>query len=442
MNISQNSPAFNLKAVLQETGIRPHTLRAWERRYGLPQPERTSGGHRLYSQRDVDIVKWLMSRQEEGLTISRAVELWLNLVNKGENPLDLATYHTEDYPIYTDQGATLTNIRQEWINCCLNFDETAAERVLAQAFAIYPVEMVCLEILQAGVAHIGNLWYQNKASVQQEHFISSLTVKRLNALLAATPIPNRIGRILVAAPPREEHAIPILLLSLLLRYRGWKVIYLGANVPVARLESTVDLVKPDLVVLAAQQLSTVASLLEVTQILHRKGVPVAFGGLMFNRAPSLRKRIPGYFLGESLEGAVQVINQIMTFNSPIPNPESSSNVYKGTLSHYRSQYPLIEMDAWQAISENGIPYEYVADTNTRLSEAIIAAMNLGEIEYVNTEIDWTHQLICNYGISTDWQVEYFTAYRCAVDKHLNGAGSAIVECLNNAITRFEESPCM
>jgi DNA-binding transcriptional MerR regulator len=59
---TQQTPTFNLKAVLKETGLKPDTLRAWERRYGLPQPERSPGGHRLYSQRDIDIIKWLMTR--------------------------------------------------------------------------------------------------------------------------------------------------------------------------------------------------------------------------------------------------------------------------------------------------------------------------------------------------------------------------------------------
>jgi DNA-binding transcriptional MerR regulator len=70
------TPTFNLKAVIQETGLKPDTLRAWERRYGLPSPKRTPGGHRLYSGRDIDMLKWLIARQEEGLSISRAVELW------------------------------------------------------------------------------------------------------------------------------------------------------------------------------------------------------------------------------------------------------------------------------------------------------------------------------------------------------------------------------
>ena len=62
--------------MLKETGIAADTLRAWERRYGLPKPERTSGGHRLYSQYDIQTIKWLMARQAEGLSISRAVEAW------------------------------------------------------------------------------------------------------------------------------------------------------------------------------------------------------------------------------------------------------------------------------------------------------------------------------------------------------------------------------
>ena len=54
------TPAFNLKVVLKETGLGADTLRAWERRYGLPVPNRSAGGHRLYSQSDIETIKWLM----------------------------------------------------------------------------------------------------------------------------------------------------------------------------------------------------------------------------------------------------------------------------------------------------------------------------------------------------------------------------------------------
>src|SRR5512145_2746366 len=81
------TPAFNLKVVLKETGIAADTLRAWERRYGLPMPQRSAAGHRLYSQRDIETIKWLLKRQAEGLSISRAVDLWNEQMASGSDPL-------------------------------------------------------------------------------------------------------------------------------------------------------------------------------------------------------------------------------------------------------------------------------------------------------------------------------------------------------------------
>ena len=61
---TSKTPAYNLKVVVRETGIKPDTLRSWERRYGLPKPQRTPGRHRLYSQYDIEMIKWLMERQK------------------------------------------------------------------------------------------------------------------------------------------------------------------------------------------------------------------------------------------------------------------------------------------------------------------------------------------------------------------------------------------
>ena len=77
--LNDDVPIFNLRAVVQETGIKPDTLRAWERRYGLPIPKRTEGGHRLYSRRDIETVKWLLAQRKAGLGISKAVALWKQL---------------------------------------------------------------------------------------------------------------------------------------------------------------------------------------------------------------------------------------------------------------------------------------------------------------------------------------------------------------------------
>ena len=74
--MSDTTPIYNLKAVMNEVGLSASTLRAWELRYGLPKPRRTAGGHRLYSKQDIEMLKWLVERQKEGLSISQAVEMW------------------------------------------------------------------------------------------------------------------------------------------------------------------------------------------------------------------------------------------------------------------------------------------------------------------------------------------------------------------------------
>ena len=147
------TPTFNLKVVLKETGLAADTLRAWERRYGLPVPQRTPGAHRLYSERDIETIKWLMARQAEGLSISRAVDLWNENLASGRDPLaGLApsTFTSSQLlpAVYVPQETTLDSMRANWVAACMNFNETSAEQTLNQAFSMFPVEAVCVEVLQ------------------------------------------------------------------------------------------------------------------------------------------------------------------------------------------------------------------------------------------------------------------------------------------------------
>ena len=161
--MSDKTPTYNLKAVVRETGLKPDTLRAWERRYGVPAPQRTDSGHRLYSQHDIDTLKWLLVRQNEGMSISRAVELWHRLETDGLDPLTAAVapgtqrlpeVRRELAPIapaaLLGEGDTVAGMRQSWVNACLNFDEHGAEQLLSQAFALFPAETVCLELRAEG----------------------------------------------------------------------------------------------------------------------------------------------------------------------------------------------------------------------------------------------------------------------------------------------------
>ena len=135
----------------------------------------------------------------------------------------------------------------QWIEACLEFSESAAEQTLNLAFSLFPVESVCIHVLQRGMSEIGERWYENRASVQQEHFASGLAMRRLDALLSAAPAPTRRETVVVGCPSDEWHALTPLLLSLLLRRRGLNVIYLGADVPSEQFSNTVQDLKANLV---------------------------------------------------------------------------------------------------------------------------------------------------------------------------------------------------
>src|SRR5512133_2532656 len=136
MSLSKN-PVYNLKAVLKETGLKADVLRAWERRYGLPAPERTQGGHRLYSDFDVAMLKWLISRQSEGLSISRAAEMWKEHLLQGRNQLEEMPTPQASLQVLPHisplSSSPIDAMREQWLNASLNFNETEAEQILNQA---------------------------------------------------------------------------------------------------------------------------------------------------------------------------------------------------------------------------------------------------------------------------------------------------------------------
>ena len=208
----ETTPSYNLKVIVRKTGIKPDTLRAWERRYGLPVPQRTAGGHRLYSQRDLDTVKWLMAREREGMRIGQAVQLWRDLEAGGQDPLHQPAVVGPPPGKRAVPAATLADLsalREAWVSACLSYDEAGAEQQLAHALARHAPELVSLELLQKGMSEIGRLWYENKATAQQEHFTSAIALRRINALLAS-PRPPTCRQTIYRQPSRET-ALPLLL---------------------------------------------------------------------------------------------------------------------------------------------------------------------------------------------------------------------------------------
>ena len=430
--MTDSTPIYNLKAVIQETGLGPETLRAWERRYGLLKPQRSPGGHRLYSQYDIDMLKWLVARQKEGLSISHAVEMWRSLVKDGQNPLQQT--HA---PVQTVEvgGSMLDEHREAWIEACLAFDEQAAERALSQAFAIVAPEIACTEVIQKGLAEIGERWYQGAISVQQEHFASSLAMHRISALFVAAPPPTRAERILAACPPGEEHDFILLLAAFLLRRRGWDVVYLGANVPLSKLAETIQQIAPRLVLSVAQTLNNAAALREMADYVNARGVPLAYGGGIFNAYPALTERINGYYLGSEISSLPQVVESLLMRPPALPRMNPISPEYTQELAKFVEKEALIVASVTRAMQPEQLEPAHLENANSLFTRNLVSALSLGDIHAMDHSVGWLEGLLGNYGLSPLLAVRYFTAYRQVVQQQLGSHGALILDWFSKFLDR-------
>lgn len=428
MTDNYHTPAFNLKAVVQETNLKPDTLRAWERRYGMPQPGRTDGGHRVYSQYDIDVLNWLSARQDEGLSISRAVKLWRQMEAEGRNPLLTMETAVSSTSAATAalSGQSMEQLREGWINACLEFDERTARHILAQAFAIFTVETVCFELLQRGLAQIGNGWYEGTVSVQQEHFASALALRQMEALLAATPEPTKHGRILVACPPDEQHTFSPLLFTLLIKRAGWDVVYLGANVPADRLQAAIEPIRPDLLVLISQTLMSAGNLLDIANDSVKQDIVVAYGGAVFNTNPAVRDRVPGHFLGETLETSVKAVSRLIG-STATTTKKRPSPTYIAALNHYNMRRSAVEEHVLSRTPDDSVALDQLRIATTQLSKNIVAALKLGDMNLLTPDIEWMQGLLISFPdqITRDILAGFLALYQEAVTTHMDDRGRPI-----------------
>jgi methanogenic corrinoid protein MtbC1 len=437
MSTISQSPAYNLKVVLKETGLKADVLRAWERRYELPKPQRTPGGHRLYSEYDIETVKWLQARQAEGLSISRAVDMWKEIIEVGRDPLGEDSPTIVSHPSGSLPGleTRIVSLRQKWVEANLVFDSISVDEVLNQAFAIYPVETVCTEILQRGLSEIGNEWYQATASVQQEHFASTLASRRLETLIAAMPRPTRLQTVLVGCPPGERHTFSTQLLSLFLSRSGFKVIYLGADIPLEQMVETAAATRAEMIVLAAQQLTTAATLQTVALALQKQGLPLAYGGLIFNRVPRLRERIPAYFLGESLADALLQIERLVAAPVAFSTIINTNETLRALSGVYREKRPQIEMALFSALQKDGFRIDHLEEANTHFGNGLFAALELGDPTFLESDLEWVKRMLIGRQIPADRIFTYLSFYNHSLQKELGDVSAPITGWIDSYLAQ-------
>lgn len=325
---------YNTRAVVQRTGVPADTFRAWERRYAIPVPTRTAGNQRLYSERDIATITWLRDQTVAGMTISQAVALFRSHANARSQP-DSPSLASESYPLprrsnsggppspyrsYRERSDSkpFLELRDELVNALLALDGISADRIVEEALALTDVESVCLYVLQASLTEIGDRWEHGGASVAVEHHASSYVARKFGALFNQSNPNEGRGPIVAACPEGEQHDIGLLLTCLFLSRRGYRILYLGANLPVEDLVDTVKAVQAPLVLLSATREETARRIHQVIPMLKRavndisaRDLPeIGFGGTIFLHHPELRTGIDGAYLGIDAREAVHSVDQL------------------------------------------------------------------------------------------------------------------------------------
>src|SRR3954471_13920303 len=232
------SPAvLRIGELSRRLGVSDHVLRAWERRYGLLRPVRTTGGFRLYSEADLDRVRRMQAYLEQGLSAAQAARAVLD----GELPADIGAGGPAHHDRLTDAAATLTAALDE-------YDEPAAHAVLDRLLSTLTVETVLRDVVLPYLRALGDRWERGEVSIAQEHFASNLIRGRL-AGLAQGWGHGRGPRAILACVPNELHDIALLAFGIALNRNGWRIEYLGANTPLDDLIHMAHTQHPDLIVL-------------------------------------------------------------------------------------------------------------------------------------------------------------------------------------------------
>jgi MerR family transcriptional regulator, light-induced transcriptional regulator len=262
--------------VARRTGVTVPTLRAWERRYGLLDPARTDGGHRLYSDDDVQRVRAMQRLLNDGWSASSAAR---EVVRE---PAPVTRLHP--VPSSGDAAADLIARLEQAID---DFDAPAADTVIDDVFARLEIPRALDEVVLPVLRRIGEGWQTDPRVIAREHFATNTLRPRLQRLLRG-PFGASSRTCIAAAPEGEDHDLGLLASSVVGADAGWRIHYLGARMPTAAIERSVDSLQPDVVLIGAMHREHAEAFLADRPRFH--GAAIVLGGTGFIPSDGSRLR--------------------------------------------------------------------------------------------------------------------------------------------------------
>ncbi len=225
---------YKIKDIEILTGIKAHTIRIWEKRYGILIPDRTDTKIRTYSDADLSLLLNVCLLNKKGIKISKIANMGTDAIHDMVSEIRLNT--------------TVDNAEEKLILALLELDELLFRNTLADLINEKGLEATFAQNLIPFLDRIGVMWLVNSISAAQEHFISNLIRQKVVSEIDKLPIAQESKeKILLFLPEHDWHEIGLLFYQYLLRNKGIKTYYLGQSLPYDSLVDCIKQLQPTIV---------------------------------------------------------------------------------------------------------------------------------------------------------------------------------------------------
>jgi len=225
---------FTISDLENITGIKSHTIRMWEKRYGVIIPERTETNIRRYDETQLKKLINISFLNRNGIKIS-------HLAKMSEEELDNTLRE------YSQKIAPNDHILNELISAMIEVNEVQFEKCINKLIIEYGFEETFLNHIFPFFNKVGSLWEAGSVMPSQEHFVSNIVRQKL--LVESNYLPNvtheRSKTVLLYLPEDEHHELGLLFAQYLIKKQNFKTLYLGQNVPNSDLQHFTKSFKPD-----------------------------------------------------------------------------------------------------------------------------------------------------------------------------------------------------
>lgn len=329
-------PVYNVKAICVRTGITAATLRAWERRYGMPSPNRSAQGYRLYSERDMAILFWLKEQTEGGMSIGQAVQQLTAMLSNGHDPL----VHVS-FVIHVDKNAAPRSpeiIARDLYNALLALDERSAEYLLNEALALYTLETTLVDVLRYALEMVQEAREQGDTTLSTDRFAINFARQRLRSMMQNAQAARNGRSIVTIGFPGEHSEVDLSIIGLLMRRHSWPVIHLGTDIDPTLFQEALKDMDAGMVLYYADLPQNAEKLAAFSVPLNPSGHKVLCicGGRALQDAPALREKIPFEYVGADLRAIVHAllgrVSQEYAIGAGVANVQYMNKLKPSTLS--------------------------------------------------------------------------------------------------------------